>query len=86
MGHDKSGRVVERMDAEIGKRVLRITGTIPAGAWLVQQGGAHRSDCMTMQQRAHRIPGRANGSAKHRLLPSPRLAPALLIPAHDPPQ
>jgi len=31
MGHEKSGRVLERMDTDIGKRVLRITGTIPAG-------------------------------------------------------
>jgi hypothetical protein len=34
MGHEKSGRVLERMDAEIGKRVLRITGTIPAVNYL----------------------------------------------------
>ena len=31
LGHEKSGCVREKMDVQIGKRVLRITGTIPAG-------------------------------------------------------
>ncbi|KAI8472679.1 MAG: hypothetical protein J3K34DRAFT_519551 [Monoraphidium minutum] len=34
LGHEKSGRVREKMDTQIGKRVLRITGTIPAVNYL----------------------------------------------------
>lgn len=47
MGHEKSGRVLERMDPEIGKRVLRITGTIPAG-----EGG----QCSVSQNSVMRMP------------------------------
>lgn len=50
-GYERSGRVAERMDADIGKRVMRIGGTISAGAL---DGGAGKvysvPGCVLMTQ------------------------------------
>jgi hypothetical protein len=55
LGYEKSGCVREKMDAKIGKRVLRITGTIPAGACVVGQrhgGGIPHKGAPVLQLRS----------------------------------